>query len=159
MVAGVETAGLALAAFPIVISCLKSYIEGAQTIRRWHHYGRELARYARKLEAEEVAYKNLTDSLLEGIVSSEEDLTTMLESPTSPLWQKPEYRDALQTLLHPSYDSYIAWAEDLVQTLEHMKRKLGIDPSGAVGISPILQCPSTFARHLVNERLSNSNSI
>ena len=159
MVAGVETAGLALAAFPIVISCLRSYIEGAQTVRRWHHYGRELNRYARKLEAEKVVYQNLTEDLFEGIVNSEEDLTTMLEDPTSPLWQKPEYRAGLQTLLHPSYDNYIAWAEDLVQTLELMKRKLGIDSSGGVSSSPIVQYPSAFARHLVNERLSSSNSI
>jgi hypothetical protein len=45
MVTGIETAGLVLAAFPLVVNGLGSYVAGADTLRRWRNermYGREL---------------------------------------------------------------------------------------------------------------------
>src|SRR2546423_8681030 len=43
MVTGVETAGLVLAAFPLVVNSLGSYVSGANMLRRWRNermYGR-----------------------------------------------------------------------------------------------------------------------
>lgn len=135
MASGVETAGLALAAFPIVVICLECYVKGAATVKRWHRYGRELHRYATKLETERITYLNTTLRLLGDIVD-QEDLEAMLSGPASLLWQKlesSEYKDRLQKRLHLSYDNYAARTKIMMETLESMKRKLRIGPSGTVG--------------------------
>lgn len=144
MATGVETAGLVLATFPIVVICLKHYVEGVETVKRWHHYRQELTRYARKLETERILYLDMTVELLGDLVDPE-DLRAMLLDPASIiLWQKPEYKNALQTRLGTSYDNYVARAEDMLATLESIKQRLGIGPSGTVGESQFrnAQAPS-----------------
>ena len=132
MIPGIETAGLVLATFPIVISFLEHYVKGVETIQKWRFSSRELAIYARKLEVQRVTYLNTTEKLLDGIVESDDDLATMLSNPESVAWQKFEYTDPLRTRLHHSYDVYFARTHDMMQNLEGLKTKLGIDASGKV---------------------------
>ena len=132
MVPGIETAGLVLATFPIIISFLEHYVKGVETIQKWRFYSRELAIYGRKLEVQRVMYLNTTEKLLDGIVESDDDLATMLLNPASPAWKKIEHTDPLRTRLHHSYDIYFARTHDMMQNLEGLKTKLGIDASGKV---------------------------
>ena len=136
MAPGIETAGLVLATFPIVISFLEHYVKGVETIRKWRFYSRELDIYARKLEVERVKYLNTTENLLLDIVKSEDDLASMLSDPESAPWQKPEYKDLLRDQLRHSYDVYFATIHDMMQNLEGLKTKLGIDALGKV-CSPV----------------------
>ena len=145
MVTGVETAGVVLATFPIVISFLEHYVEGVETIQKWRSYSRELAIYARKLEVQRVTYLNTTEKLLEDIVESEDDLATMLSDPASATWQKPEYTDLLRERLRHSNDIYFATTHDMMQDLESLKTKLGIDAIGKVCHSLKSSYTSTLA--------------
>ena len=132
MVTGVETAGLVLATFPIIISFLEHYVKGVEAIQRWRFYTRELDAYARKLEISRVTYLNTTTKLLDGIVKSQDDLATMLSDPVSALWKKPEYTDSLRIRLDKSYEVYFATTNDMMQRLESLKTKLKIDALGKV---------------------------
>ena len=132
MVSGIESAGLVLATFPIIVSFLEQYVRGVETIQKWRFYTRELAVYARKLEVQRVTYLNTTEKLLDGIVESENDLATMLSNPASAPWQKLDYTDRLRIRLHHSYDVYFATTHDMMQKLESLKTKLGIDALGKV---------------------------
>ena len=145
MVAGIETAGLVLAAFPIIINCLKKYAEGVKTIKDWRDYGRELADYARKLRVQQVFYQNTTERLIEGIVQPGEDLATMLADPSSPIWQNAEYDRRLRIRLHSvnAFESYMDTAETVRHNLDILKDKLGLDSTGQVCHLPSL-CVSMF---------------
>ena len=144
MVTGIESAGLVLATFPIVVTFLEHYVRGVENIQKWRSYSRELAIYARKLEVQRVTYLNTTEKLLDGIVESEDDLAAMLSNPASAPWQKLEYTDRLRIRLHHSYDIYFTTTHDMMQSLESLKTQLGIDALGKVcnPVKPLLTSTS-----------------
>ena len=74
MVTGVETAGLVLAVFPLVVKGMQYYAEGLQTIQYWRRYRRELQNHARRIKTQWVRYLNTIELLFEGIVGSDEEL-------------------------------------------------------------------------------------
>ncbi|KAF8537487.1 hypothetical protein BDD12DRAFT_222071 [Trichophaea hybrida] len=54
MVTGVETTGLALAIFPILVQSIGFYLEGSRTIKDWWNYKGVLSRLVRQLEMGQV---------------------------------------------------------------------------------------------------------
>ena len=99
MVTGIETAGLVLAAFPIVVHGLSRYVEGVETIRYWRRFRRQVADYARKLENQRIRYLDTLEELLDGIVKSNDDLATLINEPTCSAWQDDEYERRLRQRL------------------------------------------------------------
>lgn len=132
MVTGVETAGLVLAAFPLVVDGLSHYADGIQTIQYWRRYRRELRDYARKLKSQGVRYQNTLELLFDGIVESEEELAALLKDPAGSLWQGTEYEEGLRSRLDHSYGHFLDVLKNMIETLDAMKARLGIDPSGNV---------------------------
>lgn len=74
MATGVETAGLVLAVFPLVVKGMQYYAEGLQTIQFWRRYRRELQNHARRIKTQWVRYLNTIELLFGGIVGSDEEL-------------------------------------------------------------------------------------
>ena len=138
MATGVEVASLVLATFPLVIKGLESYAKAVEKFEAWRSYRRELNTYVRKLETCRVTYLNTTELLLDGIVESAEDLEMMLSNPASSLWQKPMYKDQLRSRLHRSFGSYLENSEHMLDRLENMKDKLGLESPGKVCCPRIL---------------------
>ena len=134
MVTGVETAGLILATFPLVVDGLSHYINGLQTMRYWRRYRRELKDHARKLKNQTVRYLNTFELLFDGIVESEEELAALVKDPAGVLWQETKYETGLRLLLDHSYDHFLDTLKNMIETLEAMGAKLGIDPSGNVSL-------------------------
>lgn len=132
MVTGVETAGLVLATFPIVVSGLSHFAEGVDTIKSWRRYRRQLTNYARTLEAEYVIYRNTVEELLDGIIHSDEELNMLLEDPGGLCWQKPQYEDQLRRRLDHSYPSYLVTMTDILTAVQAVQKKLGLGDSGKV---------------------------
>ena len=132
MVTGVETAGLVLATFPIVVNCLSQFAEGVDTIKSWRRYRRELTNYARTLEAEYVIYRNTIEELLDGIIHSDEELNILLEDLGGVSWQKPQYEDQLRRRLDHSYQSYLVTMTDILTAVQAVQKRLGVGDSGKV---------------------------
>ena len=132
MVTGVETAGLVLAAFPIIVSGLSCYVQGIQTIRYWRRFRRELTVYAQTLETQRICYLNTLEELLDGIVASDEELAALLSDPKGDAWHKPEYKERLQARLEHSYDTYFLTLTNMIEALVDLGEKLGIDVKGTV---------------------------
>jgi len=65
MVTGIETAGLALAAFPLLIQGLGLYLEGARKIRDMRGYEMQLKQWVGKIEMEQYKFENNGERLLE----------------------------------------------------------------------------------------------
>ena len=148
MVVGIETAGLVLAAFPLIVACLKRLGEGARTIKNWRRYSRELTSYARKIGTQHVIYLTTTEHLLNGIVESGEDLRAMLFDPSAAAWQNPDFIDRLQTRLDYAYKNYMETAENMMQTLNELKKVFNLDSEGKVSDLriPTLRFPKETSR-------------
>lgn len=132
MASGLEIAGLVLAAFPLVIKGLGCYIDGVETMILWRRYRRQLADYQRQIETQRIWYLDTLEELLDGIVGTDAELTLLVADPGGVAWQKPEYDRRLRTRLDHSYEPYIATIRNLLDALQTIKEKLGLDASGKV---------------------------
>ena len=132
MVTGVETAGLVLAAFPILVDGLSHWVKGVETIRRWQMIRRELDSYALRLQTQSVTYLDTLEQLLVGIVQSNEEMTAMLTEPGGASWQNQEYDRVLQLRLDRSYAPFLATLTHMKLALNDIMKKFGIEKSGNV---------------------------
>ena len=129
MVTGVETAGLVLAAFPVLVAGLNSYVDGVRTIKRWKRFSEILDEYAVQISSHQTWFRQTIEQLLDkaNIVESEE-LEAMMGDPGGKLWQKPEYDEVLRVFLGHSHMSYMQTIRALDKTLANMCHRLGFDP-------------------------------
>ena len=129
---GIEAIGITLAVFPILVDGLDRVASGIETIKRWKRYKIKLQEYADILKSASVYFFDTLDELLGDIVSSDEELELLLETPGGILWKKPEYEGRLRKRLDRSYSSYLKTISTLVRALRTMGGKLGIDGAGGV---------------------------
>ena len=130
---GIEVAGIALAVFPVLVNGVTCFVDGVQTIRRWRRYRVILQDYADILETQRVYYQDTLEGLLTGIVQSEDEIRDLMELPRGAIWKSAEYDEKLRQRLGHSHAVYLKLADKLVNALNTMCEKLGIDPSGKVG--------------------------
>lgn len=129
---GIEIAGVALAIFPLVLKGLKSFSDGTDQFKRWRTYRRELSNYAREISTQRVIYLATLEQLLDGVVLSDSDFASMLVDPRSEVWKKPEHERRLKKRLDYRFEPYLETTRFLVETLEQLREKLGIGPTGTV---------------------------
>lgn len=130
---GFEVAGIALAAFPIVVNGLGRMTEGIETIKHWKKYKRELDKYAFRLDTAQVCFTSTLKHLLDDIIPSDTDFERMIAEPLGPLWKKPVYEESLRSRLDQSYNLYSRAIKNVAEGVEKLRIKLGIDANGAVG--------------------------
>lgn len=120
MVIGVETAGLVLAAFPLVVSGLTHYVDGLRTINSWRGYRRQLKNYTRILNAHKIHYENTIELLFDGIVESDEELAALMKHPAGDLWREANYDVKLKRRLNRGFDHFFETIKHMDETLEEM---------------------------------------
>lgn len=135
MVNGAETAGLVMAAIPLIIKGLDHYADGARTIRKWWRYRRELESLARTLIAERIILSGTCEKLLNELVIDDDFFIELIENPGCPLWKDEQLDRKLRQHLGSKYSLYQAFIEDMGAAVEELIRKLEIDDQGKV-------CPS-----------------
>ena len=136
---GFEVAGIALAAFPILINGIKHVVAAIETAKRWKRYRLELKDYADILESTSVYFLDTLDELLSDIVRTDEELTMLLGKPGESLWKEKAYEERLRRRLDRSYSSYLKTVSKLVQASQEMCKRLGVDNAGSVCLYPMPQ--------------------
>lgn len=127
MVTGIETAGLALAAFPLIIEGLKFYASGYKTIGELRNYQKVLNKLVRELKLENTKFENTINSLLEDMVP-QEDVTEIVESPDGHRWRDADFRHALEKRLRPGVvEPYLEAIQDLHHNLAKLKTSFGLN--------------------------------
>ena len=129
---GIEAAGIALAVFPILVDGMTRFVDGVQTIRYWRRYRVRLQDYVDIMDTQRVYYQDTLEELLTGIVQSEDEIRDLMELPRGAIWKKAEYEEKLRQRLGHSHAVYLKMADRLVNALNSMCEKLGIDPLGKV---------------------------
>jgi len=133
-----EVAGLALAIFPIVVNGITNFAEAVGTVRLLRYYSHELTRYARNIEGEEEWFSETLIQLLDGVVSTDDELWELIADPGGHLWRKAEYERRLSERLGSSYDIYFRKVKAMLNDLEQLKHKLGLFASRKVQAVPHL---------------------
>ncbi|KAL8665548.1 MAG: hypothetical protein Q9168_007679 [Polycauliona sp. 1 TL-2023] len=152
---GIEVAGIALAVFPILINGLNHVVAGIETAKRWKRYRLKLKDYADVLESASVYFLDTLDELLTGIVHSDEDLLRLLGDPGGSPWTEPKYEARLRRRLDRSYSSYLKTVTRLVQALQEICDRLGVDNAGSVKWDDY----STLEREMQRVKLTFSKSV
>lgn len=129
---GIEVAGLALGALPLIIQAIKVYAGGVSTVERYFKYEIPLRDLHRAVEAEYVIYQNTCEELLNSVVEDNEDRAALLDQPGGPGWKRPELEAALRERLSRSYPAYIGTMESMMRIVSEIKRLLKLDKAGKV---------------------------
>ena len=127
MLTGVETAGLVLAAFPLVLDGLSHWLEGLDKVKRCRRIRRQLKNYEIRLRSQKVIYQNTLEWLLADIVQADEDIAAMLAEPKGKVWEKAEYDPLLRKRLAGAYDTFFDMLNIMLTTLREVEKKLGIE--------------------------------
>ncbi|KAI4225882.1 MAG: hypothetical protein L6R36_003590 [Xanthoria steineri] len=128
MATGIETAGLILAAFPLVISALEHYENGFQVIREWVRFRGEFAAFLNALIRQGIFFRQNIEELLGPIVASEYDMFVLLDHPGGKAWADEALNAKLRQRLPGKYEyeSYVTTVSYIMETLHKLRDKLKI---------------------------------
>ncbi|KAL8725717.1 MAG: hypothetical protein Q9181_006305 [Wetmoreana brouardii] len=130
MITGVETAGLVLAALPLVISGLEHYNEGLKPLKDYVKYKIVIQELACGLKTQKILLRNTCRILLTDIVESESEIACLLDDPKSDAWREEELAHQLQNRLQESYTIYTELVNGLSDTLGTLTSNIGLDHQG-----------------------------
>lgn len=143
---GIEAAGIALAIFPILVSTLVRSVDGIQTIRNWRHYRIKLEDYADIMRSQKIFYMDTLEELLSDIVETDEDIELLTSEPRGDCWKTPQYEEKLRQRLGRSYEGFFWALNKMIDALNDLCKKLGVDSSGNVRNSSYPSSPMISAK-------------
>ena len=126
MVTGIETAGLVLGAFPLVIEGMKVYANGARTMKNMMEYERVLKQYRREISMEQGHFEDMCYNLLEDMTEPEDSiLHEMMTDPRHEKWRE-ELHNALSLRLRRP-DSFIDAIKEFQTILDDLAITFSLD--------------------------------
>lgn len=126
MITGVETAGLVLAIFPLLVSALEHYQEGFESLSDWWKFRTEFLGFIHVIGRQAILFDENLEELLSPIITSDAEMDTLLRDPTGPSWRHAELEAKLRRRLPKSYESYRNAIDDMKETMDALQKKLGI---------------------------------
>lgn len=129
MVTGVETAGLVLAIFPLVVKGLDVYLDGSRKAKDLLQWSRGLRCTARVLRAESALFENTCACLLEEVVTPKEVVLLM----GGEGWDDRDFQETLTEHMGTKLASaFIEAVEELNSCLNELRRDLGLHEESGV---------------------------
>ena len=126
MITGVETAGLVLAIFPLLVSALEHYQEGFEKLNDWWKFRTEFLGFIHSVGRQAILFDENLEELLSPIITSDAEMDALLRDPTGPSWRRAELEEKLKARLPKSYESYTTTITDMRETMDALQKKLGI---------------------------------
>lgn len=126
MITGVETAGLVLAIFPLLISALEHYQEGFERLSDWWKFRTEFLGFMHVIGRQAILFDENLEELLSPIITSDAEMDALLRDPTGSFWRRTELEEKLRDCLPKSYESYRNTIDDMKETMDALQKKLGI---------------------------------
>lgn len=125
MIPAVETAGLVLAIFPLLVSALEHYEEGFDRLSDWWKFWTEFLGLVHAIGRQAVHFDENLEKLLSPIISSNAEIDTLLRDPTGLFWGRAELEEKLRSRLPKSYASYRNTIDDMKATMDVLQKKVG----------------------------------
>lgn len=129
---GIEIAGLVLGAFPLIITALERYREGAELLSDWWRIQRAYKSCKREVEYHRILFETNVEEFLLPLVVDNEELKALMDSPAGEEWDDPELEERLQQRLPKSYNLFIDIMGEIRQLMEKLLKEMGVD-------NPVLQ--------------------
>lgn len=126
MITGVETAGLVLAIFPLLVSALEHYQEGFESLNDWWRFRTEFLGFIHSVGRQAILFDENLEELLSPIIISDAEMDALLRDPTGPSWRRAGLEVKLMDRLPKSYESYRTTITDMKETMDALQKKLGI---------------------------------
>lgn len=126
---GFEIAGVILGGLPLLISFLENYTKIVEAGHTWRRFARQVRRLSQEIETERVIFKDTCEKFLVGIVPPSE-VDKMIQNPGS--WWGEAIPNVLHSRLGESFNSFRNIIQDMEQTYEDIKKKLGMDSGNDV---------------------------
>jgi hypothetical protein len=124
---GVETAGVLLGVFPLVLSAIEKYNVAIGAAKN-SSSRRQLHLLRQQVRIQHTILENTTYQLLDGIV--DDRAREALQDPSSALWRDPEIESALKNALGQAYDAFLDLFQRMVPLLRNLMDEIDKVRSG-----------------------------
>ncbi|KAL1646286.1 hypothetical protein SLS58_003242 [Diplodia intermedia] len=126
---GIEVAGLALGAFPLIISALHGVKECSKVGKQWRKIRKEHKKWTTELRVQEIFLRLTLEKLLLPLVpeNTSHTLDDLLNDPAGSLWNEPSLVKKLKERLRFTFDQYVQVIEALKEALEELGTQLGMN--------------------------------
>ena len=139
---GLETPALVLGAIPLVIAALEHYEEIIGPAKAFVRFHGELDRAIRELRNQHTLFEQSIELLLRPITTDEE-LSEMVDNTKSNLWQDSAIEHQLRRNLGKAYPSYMATVDDIQKVMIGIAMKLdnvrGVENLNRDGLEAIIK--------------------
>ncbi|KAI1746748.1 hypothetical protein F4782DRAFT_544038 [Xylaria castorea] len=130
---GFEVVGIVLGAIPLLVSALEHYERGMKTIQIIRRRAKVMHSLATALSTEQTILRNTCETLLGGIIDSE-DMKPLLAEPFGPLWQDPDTKALVERRLDHTLKDFKALVYSMKEAVEEIRSKLGLGPDFEIRI-------------------------
>lgn len=127
MITGIETAGIVLAVFPLLLSALEHYREGFEVLSDWWKFRPVFKKLIYAIELQWNFFNENLEELLSPIITSDAEMGALLKDPMGLAWRNPDLESRLQERLPKSYQSYQRIIGDMKASMDVLQKKLGIE--------------------------------
>ncbi|KAI4096935.1 MAG: hypothetical protein LQ344_000738 [Seirophora lacunosa] len=139
MVTGFETAGVVLAALPLIIIALEKYNEGLKPLKNFVDYKPFIRRLVNDLQTERATLKSTCELLLISLSISNTELACLLADPASSAWREQSLVKELKQRLQSSYTVFLNILEEIAGTLGTLANIIGFDSEAAQSHAEVKQ--------------------
>ncbi|MCJ1380863.1 hypothetical protein MMC17_003972 [Xylographa soralifera] len=131
MVTGVETAGLVLAAFPLLVSAAEHYREVFEKFQEWYHFRPEFTAFCHAIETQKALFEGNLEELLVPLVISDTEMNALLQDPGGSPWL--DLADRLKERLPRSYVQYRVIMDEINIVMgKLLKSQFGIEQKASI---------------------------
>lgn len=126
MVTGIEVAGLALAALPLLVNQLDAYVLGIEQISCLRSYRREFAYYSKVIGAQHAVLSKTLEEVLGGIMRDENEVSELISDPENTRWKDGALQERLRSRLGRSYEPFVGIMTSISDLLDRLSGKMGV---------------------------------
>ncbi|RMJ13401.1 hypothetical protein CDV36_006916 [Fusarium kuroshium] len=124
---GFEIAGVVLGAFPIALSALEKYREGAKRVDLFYTIRREHKKCRDDLVFNNLLFKSNLRRLLLPLVVDDDKIEELLSAPGGPGWREKELDNLLQKRMKDGYTLYFDCIAEMKRIMDELNRVLALD--------------------------------
>jgi hypothetical protein len=123
---GLEIAGLALGAFPLMLHLLEDYRKGAEVLSDWWRIRRAYEEWKHDLAYHQTAFQ-LSSKLILMPLMVDDELEQFLNDPTGQIWRDKMWEARLKERLSDSYDAVLRLVSGINDIMLTIEKQLGVN--------------------------------
>lgn len=124
---GIELAGLVLGAFPIILTALERYREGAELLSDWWHIEQAYKKCTQEVKYHRLLFESNVEEFLLPLVVDDDELKLLMENQEHESWDDPELEIRLEKRLPKSYTLFIDIMKEIQEQMAKLMKAMGVN--------------------------------